>query len=678
MPPQGLLIFPLAGAVLGLFGPVVSGAGYFLILGCCAAYFADDLMQRRVKIEDGVLKHGTRAFKLNELQSLGVQYKPGKISPHGMVFTFADGKSLELTLGRLQLRSIEKLLAHIETYYAQCQIDPVLRTLVRCQKVARKILVDDEDALIIEYQGYRKLLDIYNTYTETAHGWLQWGPGLLVLITMPLWTVAVGGSYLAFSKSREATYTLVKILAEGLFQAHMATGQIVSSGTEHLGHFLANPITCVISLVALCWALKYLFELSFQPTAAKVDRNGLELRFAVGRTVMRLAKIEWANVKRVSLVANGEQGKSRWLVRFECGNKEHFDLDLAAITPQDRPRLMKAIERFAPECEIASEFAEAMAPKQERSYTQLWLQSLSATPERSNLQSLSPGATLKDGRYKVVNRLGVGGQSTAYLCTDSYENVSVVLKETIVPVFADASIKEQALKRFEHEAHVLESLHSDHIVKPLDYFFEDHRCFLVLEHVKGKTLRQMVEDDGAIVESQVRALGSQMCKILKYLHEKGIIHRDFTPDNLIVTASGALKLIDFNVAQEVQSRTTGSIAGKHAYLPPEQFRGKATFQSDIYALGATLHYLLTGSDPSPITQSSPRKILQEVSEQMDAVVQKCTALQCGQRADDLDELESMLETGPTPDTGSVINIGQPENEEVVIGTVSDRRRQASR
>jgi serine/threonine protein kinase len=133
-------------------------------------------------------------------------------------------------------------------------------------------------------------------------------------------------------------------------------------------------------------------------------------------------------------------------------------------------------------------------------------------------------------------------------------------------------MKEQALKSFEKEAKILESLDSEGIVKLQDYFFEDHRGYIGLEHIDGQNLRQLIAEKGALSEEAIRQLAVQMCQILAYLHKRSIIHRDFTPDNLMLTSDNILKLIDFNVAQIQQVGTTGTIAGKHSYLPPEQFQ----------------------------------------------------------------------------------------------------------
>jgi serine/threonine-protein kinase len=122
-----------------------------------------------------------------------------------------------------------------------------------------------------------------------------------------------------------------------------------------------------------------------------------------------------------------------------------------------------------------------------------------------------------------------------------------------------------------------------------------------------------------------------------------VVHRDFTPDNLILQRDGTLKLIDFNVAQQVEATVTGTVVGKHAYLPPEQFRGMPASQSDIYACGATLHFLLTGSDPEPISVSHPAKQVANLSNGIDHIVAHATQLDCDQRYDTVELMAKDLE-----------------------------------
>jgi serine/threonine protein kinase len=223
-----------------------------------------------------------------------------------------------------------------------------------------------------------------------------------------------------------------------------------------------------------------------------------------------------------------------------------------------------------------------------------------------------------------------------------------------VPAYADRNLKEQALKSFEKEAKILESLDSDGIVKLKDYFFEDHRGYIGLEHIDGQNLCQLIAEKGALSEEATRELAGQMCQILSYLHKRSIIHRDFTPDNLMLTSDNKLKLIDFNVAQVQQVGTTGTIAGKHSYLPPEQFRGKASLQSDIYAMGATLQFLVTGKEPEAISQSSPVEAGIKTSEEFDQIVRSCTALDLNKRFKSVEEIANSL--GQPIDESELIDI----------------------
>ncbi len=246
---------------------------------------------------------------------------------------------------------------------------------------------------------------------------------------------------------------------------------------------------------------------------------------------------------------------------------------------------------------IRKNFDEAMLTRQKSSYTELWLQSLTAPPKRASVKPLMPGELLRNNQFEVIGRLGLGGQGTAYLCSELGNKV--VLKETILPTFVDQAARQHALARFEQEARLLNEMDHPQIVKLTDYFIEDHRSYLVLEHIDGSNLKETVAQKGRMTEEEVRAFALQMCDMLEYLHSLNVVHRDFTPDNLMLTQNGLLKLIDFNVAKNEEVGITATVVGKHAYIPPEQFRGKPTHRSDLYAMGATLSFLLTPTNQHP-------------------------------------------------------------------------------
>lgn len=247
--------------------------------------------------------------------------------------------------------------------------------------------------------------------------------------------------------------------------------------------------------------------------------------------------------------------------------------------------------------------------------------------------------------------------STVSACSNDVSTVSacskhtVVIKETIFPVYVDDRIRQDAERRFKSEVELLNRLRHPQIVASYESFIDGARGYLVMEYIEGMSLRQRVKNNCALSENEVLPLAIQMAEILQYLHslEPAIIHRDFTPDNLLLGSSNIVKLIDFNVAREVASTRTATVVGKHAYLPPEQFRGDACTQSDIYAFGATLYFLLVGQDPEPITQSFPAENATSVSARMNEIVAKCTDTELSTRyasaaeiLDDLRRIQSCL------------------------------------
>lgn len=647
-----LLLF--LGSIVGFAGTAIYQASFMVVIVYSLIYFADGVLKRKVTIDKDLIHHGFKARDMRKLLSVGTDYRASQVLPSKMILTFTGGKTLSLALNKVRVKDFQALLKLIERNYPQCQIDPVLHALLSCKKLARKVLVDDSEIFIADYASDNLIKDLITSFFRTASPWLRIGPIFCAFLSAPMWISAIRQMYFMPASSgawnQEVTSTADAMQQLAYHVVHGLVEEGYKSG-ESFVHSLDNPYVSIISAILLFYLAAKVLHVLLSPNAVAVDKDGLRLMIGVfGGTITRTF-IQWSDVKSVGLVKH-DNGKLH--IRFVTHTGAVY-VDFGAVRPADRPRLTKAIERFAPDCAIETDLSEAMLPKRERSYTELWLQSLSASPERDTLKPLSVGQKLGGDRYTVVRRLGIGGQGTAYLCIDSVVNADVVLKETVIPVFADRAVKEQAMKRFEQEAAILRQFDSENIVKLEDHFFEDHRAYLVLEHIDGMNLRELVEKRGALDEERVRELSWQMCLILKYLHERSIVHRDFTPDNLILSSNGTLKLIDFNVAHNTQVGTTGTIAGKHSYLPPEQFRGRPTTQSDIYAFGATLHFLLTAQDPEPISQSSPALLNASISEQMNALVQKATTLDCKSRCRDVAELSQLLEAIETVEPALVVD-----------------------
>jgi tRNA A-37 threonylcarbamoyl transferase component Bud32 len=278
-------------------------------------------------------------------------------------------------------------------------------------------------------------------------------------------------------------------------------------------------------------------------------------------------------------------------------------------------------------------------------YTQMWEQSLRQRFELTNFVPLMGGHELRNGQLKILMLLACGGFSSVYLARDLVGN-RVVVKEMAVPIDDNDVALKKIHELFAREAAILSKLDHPRIVKVIDHFVEKCRDYLILDFAPGLTLRQHVQMYGPFRPEEVRAIGVQTAELLEYLHgfATPIIHRDLTPDNLVVREPDrSITLIDFGAANEFVGSVTGTLIGKQCYIPPEQFQGQASPQSDIYAVGATLHFLLTGEDPEPITTSHPRLLKPEVSEEFDQIVAKATSLDLEARVASATELRTMLE-----------------------------------
>ena len=346
-----------------------------------------------------------------------------------------------------------------------------------------------------------------------------------------------------------------------------------------------------------------------EPDAIYLTKEGIFFGKAnkIDKSQARLAvsyRLLWKDIRKVSLFRppNTKSNRDYFFVF------EHY-LDGAVkirfgdiIELADREFFLENIKKRFSDSIDEESLAVFNPPTDRQSYTELWLAELSAPPKRDRLTPLEVGSKVHNRKYCILSKMGVGGQGTLYLAT-AEEDTTVVLKEFVLPVFPDPRVRKAAAVRFQEEANLLTKLEHPQIVKLKDLFIEDHRAYLVLEHLTGQNLKDLVAEKGPLPGDQVLRLAEHIVEILIYLHEQTppVVHRDLTPDNLILDEDGLLKLIDFSVAQSFTSNVTGSVVGKPHYIAPEQFRGKPTIQSDLYSMGATLYYLLTAVEPEPIT-----------------------------------------------------------------------------
>ena len=268
------------------------------------------------------------------------------------------------------------------------------------------------------------------------------------------------------------------------------------------------------------------------------------------------------------------------------------------------------------------------------------------------------------GRYEIIDRLGSGGMSNVYRATDK------ILERTVaVKILAEhLSDDERFVARFRREALAVAKLIHPNIVQVYDTGVDDGRHYIVMEYVEGRSGAQLLQRHGALDPSTTVEIGKQACLGLDYAHQRGIIHRDVKPGNLMIVGGPAgggpmtVKLTDFGIARAAeQTRITqvGSVVGTAAYLAPEQVRGEeATPATDVYALGVVLYQFLTGRLPYEgsslaelaVRQQNERPLPpttynDEVSETLSGAVLRALEGDPERRYKNADELAAGLEQG---------------------------------
>src|SRR3954447_9315898 len=264
--------------------------------------------------------------------------------------------------------------------------------------------------------------------------------------------------------------------------------------------------------------------------------------------------------------------------------------------------------------------------------------------------------TVLDNRYDVGRTLGSGGMGEVFLARDRVLGRDVALKVLRTQYAGDREFAE----RFKREARSAASLSHPNIVQVYDRGdTEDGSSYIAMEYVPGGTLKEKIVAEGPLGAREAAALGEQVAAALGAAHERGMVHRDIKPQNVLLTGKGDAKVADFGIARAGSSVTiskTGSVLGTAGYMSPEQALGKpATPKSDLYSLGVVLYEALTGELPftadNPIAVSMkhvneplvpPKEIDPSIPEGMNALVTRLMAKDPEDRYASADELADDL------------------------------------
>jgi len=266
---------------------------------------------------------------------------------------------------------------------------------------------------------------------------------------------------------------------------------------------------------------------------------------------------------------------------------------------------------------------------------------------------LSPGTVLED-RYRIVRPLGTGGTATVYLALHMELGCLVALK--VMQALDEGRFPAGALRQFRSEVRVLSTLRHPNLPTVYDVLELEQCLCLSMEYIVGKPLHEVCHEEGPLAEERILEWARQLCDALNYLHTRTppIIYRDLKPGNVMLTEGEQIKMIDFGIAKLVEESRKGKTETvsrgmlTRGYSPVEQYVGGTDARSDIYALGATMYHLLSGTPPPDSMEVATGRahpvIVQraDVSARTAQAIEAMMAVDRRQRPQDIPAVREML------------------------------------
>ncbi len=272
-------------------------------------------------------------------------------------------------------------------------------------------------------------------------------------------------------------------------------------------------------------------------------------------------------------------------------------------------------------------------------------------------RGLASGTLLSDRRYQIEKLVAAGGMGAVYRAIDTRFNRPCAVKE-MLDDFRNEVERTQSVEWFSREATLLLDLNHPCIPRVRDFFVEQGRHYLVMDFIEGRTLAEVLDKDENVMgvngargvpESRARSWAHQLCGVLSYLHHQDppIIFRDLKPSNIMVTNRDEIKLIDFGIARTFQTQQQSTVIMTLGYAPPEQLHGMPEPRSDLFALGATLHKVLTRHDsannkPSIFQFPTVRSLRPDISVAFDQIIMRALAPNVDQRWPNAEEMDRAL------------------------------------
>ena len=278
------------------------------------------------------------------------------------------------------------------------------------------------------------------------------------------------------------------------------------------------------------------------------------------------------------------------------------------------------------------------------------------------------------GRYEIIEQVGVGGMSYVYKAFDAKKKKVVAIKI----LKEELAIDEEFVRKFKSEALACKDIRQENVISAFDVVDEENMHYIVMEYVEGITLNKYIKNKGKLSNEETINISLQVAKGIRAAHQKGIIHRDIKPQNIVINNDGVAKITDFGIARAITSTTKNiSVIGTVHYISPEQVRNtKVDFRSDIYSFGCTMYEMITGDVPfagdAPLdiiishlrnNLAAPHLKNPEVFGSLEKIILKAARMIPMERYQNMDEMIADLEKATSDKKGTYIRESSYDEDE---------------
>ncbi len=334
VPLWAIVAIPIFGFLCRAFGNVPTQLGYGVMICLFVGYFLEDLLKRKIRMDDEFIYFGYRAIPIVSIVDVDVLYKKGKFLPNSLCLTQQSGRKLKLSLNGLNSEGAATLLKHLDARNSTLNTSPVLNTLMKCQSAKRKIN-SKSDKIALSYHSRQLLDESIDAFKSSAHSWARVGPVIVFILLGTFWMNMVAGMFVCLQphavtqiENLNMHAFMIQIL-EGIRDLTFRSAGEVFESSRLLSQNIVIAIAAISSLVAFIFLV---LRALLSPNFVKADTRGLSLALSLGEVSLPVASISWKDVTNIDLKKT-TKGPGVIQLKRANGKKTDVSLDTSVFLP---------------------------------------------------------------------------------------------------------------------------------------------------------------------------------------------------------------------------------------------------------------------------------------------------------------------------------------------------------